>query len=201
MAGIIDPKSLNWISKNTVLISTGDSVDRGNDTIAVYALWRKLALQAPTHQSEVVNLLGNHEVLNLVDDPTYVRQHKEKYLSDTELKSFSKNAHTKKSESLSYMTWRRREFSEIGTIGKQIRSFNLVHEVDGNIFLHGGISKKFALKAAKYNDQIKFLNNDAQIEIKNKKYFAPILYDEDSPLWFVQAVLYFLYTSSIEKLF
>jgi hypothetical protein len=186
MAGIIDPTSLNWTAKHTILISTGDSVDRGSDTIAVYALWRKLARQAPSHHSEVVNLLGNHEVLNLIDDPKYIWQHAQDYLLYDELRSYDKNKNgSKEPDFETIMKWRRQEFSIQGTIGKQIRSFNLVHQDGGMVFLHGGISKKYALMAANHKEKIDFLNIEAIKEIKKENYFAPILRDIDSPLWYI----------------
>lgn len=52
----------NWIGKDATLIQTGDIVDRGPDTIAIYKLFDSLRTQARGAGGEVVSLLGNHEV-------------------------------------------------------------------------------------------------------------------------------------------
>ena len=116
MAGIIHPTSFKWIAKDTLLVSTGDSVDRGNDTVQVYALWRKLAFQAPFHNSRVVNLLGNHEVLNLVQDEEYLKIHYKMYISQAELNSYS-NVKGKQLSEHELKELRQKEFSAQGTIG------------------------------------------------------------------------------------
>ncbi|KAG0098334.1 hypothetical protein BGZ93_000411 [Podila epicladia] len=78
MAGLIDSKE-NWIGGTDTFISTassrkktGDLVDRGADTIAVYKLFQKLRPQAAAAGGEIVNLLGNHEVMNMGGDLRYV---------------------------------------------------------------------------------------------------------------------------------
>ncbi|KAF9299813.1 hypothetical protein BGZ74_008629 [Mortierella antarctica] len=52
--------------------AAGDLVDRGADTIAVYKLFQKLRPQAAAAGGEIVNLLGNHEVMNMGGDLRYV---------------------------------------------------------------------------------------------------------------------------------
>ncbi|KAF9318041.1 hypothetical protein BG003_011910 [Podila horticola] len=71
MAGLIDSQE-NWIGGTNTFISTGDLVDRGADTIAVYKLFQKLRPQAAAAGGEIVNLLGNHEVMNMGGDLRYV---------------------------------------------------------------------------------------------------------------------------------
>ena len=58
MAGLIHPVSHDWVARDTVFVQTGDIVDRGDDTIAVYALMRTLEMQAKKFNSEVHILLG-----------------------------------------------------------------------------------------------------------------------------------------------
>jgi 3',5'-cyclic AMP phosphodiesterase CpdA len=53
-----------WIGKTTTLVQTGDIVDRGTDTIALYRLFDQLRTQAADAGGEVISLLGNHEVRN-----------------------------------------------------------------------------------------------------------------------------------------
>lgn len=60
-ASLVDQRGY-WIGKDTTLIQTGDIVDRGPDTIAIYRLFDSLRTQAAGAGGEVISLLGNHEV-------------------------------------------------------------------------------------------------------------------------------------------
>lgn len=60
-ASLVDNRGY-WIGKDTTIIQTGDIVDRGPDTIAIYRLFDTLRAQARDAGGEVISLLGNHEV-------------------------------------------------------------------------------------------------------------------------------------------
>ena len=60
-ASIVDHRA-KWIGKTATLVQTGDIVDRGKDTIALYRLFDLLREQAAEVGGEVISLLGNHEV-------------------------------------------------------------------------------------------------------------------------------------------
>jgi hypothetical protein len=61
-----------WVGGHDVLVSTGDIVDRGDDTIALYRLFMSLRKQAERSGGQVKNLLGNHEIMNAIGDWRYV---------------------------------------------------------------------------------------------------------------------------------
>ncbi|KAI5478940.1 hypothetical protein MNV49_004461 [Pseudohyphozyma bogoriensis] len=71
MAHLIDLKGL-WIGGDTILVQTGDIVDRGKDTIALYRFMDGLRPQAEKAGGGVVSLLGNHEIMNALGDWRYV---------------------------------------------------------------------------------------------------------------------------------
>lgn len=67
MASLIS-SSGHWIGGHDVLVSTGDIVDRGDDTIELYRLFDRLRKEASEVGGEVRNLLGNHEIMNALGD-------------------------------------------------------------------------------------------------------------------------------------
>jgi len=62
----------NWIGGNRILVQTGDIVDRGPETREIYDLFVKLRKQAEQAGGRVIQLLGNHEVMNLQGNYYYV---------------------------------------------------------------------------------------------------------------------------------
>ncbi|GAA5983881.1 hypothetical protein JCM11641_006407 [Rhodosporidiobolus odoratus] len=70
-AELVDLKG-QWIGEDAVLVQTGDIVDRGKDTIALYRFFQSLRPQAERAGGAVVSLLGNHEVMNALGDWRYV---------------------------------------------------------------------------------------------------------------------------------
>lgn len=71
MANIIDDKD-RWVGGNTTLVQTGDIVDRGTDTIALYRLFQKLRGEARVNGGDLYSILGNHEMMNALGDWRYV---------------------------------------------------------------------------------------------------------------------------------
>lgn len=70
-ADVID-KRLAWSGGKTHLVITGDLLDRGPDSRRVMDLVMRLEIEAPRAGGRVHQLLGNHEVMNLIGDLRYV---------------------------------------------------------------------------------------------------------------------------------
>src|SRR4030095_8950184 len=70
-AQVIDDRS-RWSGKKTVLVQTGDVLDRGPDSRKAIDLLRRLERDAQRAGGRVVSLLGNHELMRLVSDWRYV---------------------------------------------------------------------------------------------------------------------------------
>ncbi|GAA5929965.1 uncharacterized protein JCM15063_004679 [Sporobolomyces koalae] len=70
-AALIDLKG-HWIGGQTILVQTGDIVDRGADTILCYRFMQTLRPLAEKAGGAVVSLLGNHEIMNALGDWRYV---------------------------------------------------------------------------------------------------------------------------------
>ncbi|CAD6927905.1 unnamed protein product [Tilletia laevis] len=130
-----------WVGGHDVLVSTGDIVDRGTDTIKLYRMFASLRRQASglDPPGKVVNLLGNHEVMNALKDWRYV--------TSADLDSFGGARE------------RRKAISSTGWIGMEwLDHYNITASVDllpreflpeeyetprAN-FVHGGITPEWA---------------------------------------------------------
>ncbi|THH28332.1 hypothetical protein EUX98_g5863 [Antrodiella citrinella] len=71
MAGVVDAEG-NWTGGVDFFVQTGDIIDRGDDTIKLYAFMDKLRGQAQTVGGTVLSHLGNHEWMNIIGDWRYV---------------------------------------------------------------------------------------------------------------------------------
>ncbi|KAH6600886.1 hypothetical protein BASA50_001993 [Batrachochytrium salamandrivorans] len=152
---------LEWIAGNTILVQTGDVVDRGHDTIELYDLLRDLTDQAKKHGGRLIQLLGNHEVMNMAEDLEYVS--KEDIASygglDVRLKAFSKH----------------------GDIGEYLRTLGIAAKVDDTVFFHAGADLKWSKLG------IDVLNTLAHQELvdQDAKYISKSeIFDENGPLWY-----------------
>ncbi|AZZ36976.1 hypothetical protein CIK05_09285 [Bdellovibrio sp. qaytius] len=60
-AGKIVDSQNNWMAGNSLLIVTGDSIDKGPKSLEILNLWIKLQSQAVTAGGDLIHVLGNHE--------------------------------------------------------------------------------------------------------------------------------------------
>jgi hypothetical protein len=63
-----------WTGEDAVVVSTGDSVDRGIYSKEIYHAWIQLADQAKDAGGRIVNMIGNHELMNLQGDVRFVHE-------------------------------------------------------------------------------------------------------------------------------
>lgn len=121
-AGVID-RQLNWSYGNGSLILTGDFFDRGLRVTECLWLIYKLENEARAAGGQVHFLLGNHEVMNLGGEHTYVRS---KYVESARLLE------------LSYGDC----FGAESELGRWLRSKNAIEIIGDDMFCHGGISQE-----------------------------------------------------------
>ncbi|KAG0380134.1 hypothetical protein BGX24_009960 [Mortierella sp. AD032] len=140
LANVVDADS-NWSGGHDTLVQTGDIVDRGPDTIAIYKLFDKLRQQAKEAGGKVVNVYGNHEVMNLGGDLRYV--------TEEDYDSFG--GRQKRKEAWDVKT---------GWLGQQIYSnFNITHIQNGHTaFSHGDMEPEWASLGA---DTLNLLSREA----------------------------------------
>ena len=121
-AGKIIDKENNWIAKNSLLIVTGDSIDKGTKSIEVLDLWIKLQNQSAIVDGRLIHVLGNHEAEFLANPETTNKKSLELIKEMQELKI-----------PLSDLT------TEDSPRGKFIHSEPLALKVGNWIFCHSGL--------------------------------------------------------------
>jgi hypothetical protein len=71
IAGVIDDAQ-NWIGGSTILVQTGDILDRGAGERDIIDFYEALRPQARAAGGAIINMLGNHEIMNAMADFRYV---------------------------------------------------------------------------------------------------------------------------------
>ncbi|MFT4666797.1 MAG: hypothetical protein ACI9XB_003764 [Gammaproteobacteria bacterium] len=131
--GIID-EEFNWTYGDGHLIISGDLFDRGFHITECMWLLYKLESEAEAAGGKLHLIIGNHEMFNLTDDWRYVEV---KYFNDAHL-----------------MGKRMSNLYDADTeLGRWLRSKNIIEEIGGHAFLHGGISPAVSALNLSY-DQI-----------------------------------------------
>jgi len=208
MAGLVDEKA-RWIGGETVLVQTGDLLDRGTEARRVLDLLMRLEKEAKKSRGRVVALLGNHEVMNMLGDLRYVNPEEyERYK-------------TPRSEEVREQFWqgilkRRREqaraagetldegalrssfekeaplgfvertlaFSARSDYGEWLRERNPVAKVGDVVFLHGGLTPEVAaLGCRAINERVRREITD-DFDATRKEPLATLAAGENGPLWY-----------------
>ncbi|KAI8819319.1 Metallo-dependent phosphatase-like protein [Fimicolochytrium jonesii] len=160
MAGLADTDG-NWVGNKSILVQTGDIVDRGPDTMKLYVFIRRLTKQAAEAGGRVVPLLGNHEVMNMMEDFRYV--------ANEDVESFGG------------MPQRKEAWSKDGWLGRYLRTWDITAIVNGTVFLHGGLHPTWAAQG------IDALNKAARTALTTRtphELWGVKLFQGDGPLWY-----------------
>jgi hypothetical protein len=167
-AGLTDTRD-RWIGKKTVLVQTGDVVDRGPDSKKAIDLIRKLERDAQRDGGRVYALVGNHEFARLVDDWRYVSAGEYEAFKTADSMELRERAlavlgaEAEKRAKAADKPWdadayrqqflkevplgfleMRQAFGPMGEYGKWVRARPAVVRVNGIVFLHGGVSATVA---------------------------------------------------------
>lgn len=170
-AGIIDDRG-NWSGGKTHLVQVGDLIDRGPEPRKAMDLLMKLEPQARKAGGYVHPLIGNHETMNLYGDLRYV--------SPSDYASFQVEGsqETEPGHPQGYAE-RQRQFGPDGKYGKWIRSHNAAIKINDTIFMHGGISPKYA------SYSIQQINDRFREELGDfSKLQDGMVMDEEGPVWY-----------------
>ncbi len=121
-AGLIDDMD-RWTGADTVVVQTGDLLDRGDDEIEIINLLEKLKIEAQKRGGEIYTLSGNHEIMNLKGDFRYV--------TEKGMSSFRDKLGISREEA----------FRPGGIYSKILSNYPVIKIFNRNVFVHGGLSK------------------------------------------------------------
>ena len=156
-AGVID-ENMAWSAGSAHLVITGDILDRGPDSRKVMDLIMRLEGEADEAGGRVHQLVGNHEIMNLVGDLRYVALREYAAFADDETEEdrerwFLHYRSTQPPDADEAMLreqfsqkappgffGHRRAFRADGDYGKWLLEKPLMVVIDGTAFVHGGIS-------------------------------------------------------------
>jgi hypothetical protein len=172
-----------WIGGTTTFVQTGDVMDRGAKTRDCLDLLMELEPQAEKAGGKLIPLLGNHEVMNLMNDLRYVTPaiyasfatEQSARVQDEEFKNYQKfvSVHREHNHTAvfpndeegrkKWMEARPPGYYEYvdalgpeGKYGRWIRKHDAIAEVADGLFVHGGLSPSLNLRSvAELNGQIR----------------------------------------------
>lgn len=170
-AGVVD-KSGHWAGGRTILVQVGDVVDRGPDSLKLLRELMQLQKEAPKQGGRVVALVGNHEAMNVTGDLRYTTpadlrafatprspQMRErlyevkkgdieaKYRADDPaMTSAAIHDAWVKATPLGWVE-QRLAWAPDGEVGRWVSRNSAVALVDGNLFVHGGISVEYSRRS------------------------------------------------------
>jgi len=191
-AGLTD-KENHWAGGKTTFVQVGDLLDRGPDSREVMDLMMALEQEAGQAGGRVVSLLGNHEMMNIMGDLRYVTPADFARYADTDSEEHRKTAYATyvkwrdshaallaelpQPMELTEPEWMARHplglleqrdaFAPGGKYGEWLRGHPAVAEIQGTIFLHGGIQPGLAKTTlasmdSKIHDEIKEFDSTKQ---------------------------------------
>ena len=197
-AAIVNEK-LEWAGGRAHLVQTGDRLDRGPDSRKVMDLLIRLEKEAKKAGGMVHPLTGNHEAMNMLGDLRYVspmefaafetpdsmmrredlwkklRRERERLgepAGEQERRAFDK-------EHPRGFVEHRQAFLPKGAYGGWIAQQNAVVRIGDTLFLHGGISPKYA------DFSLSAMNERVRQELKEADNDTALLVrDPEGPLWF-----------------
>lgn len=176
-AGLID-SSRHWAGGETILVQTGDFLDRGADVRAVMDLLMRLEGEASQAGGRVLVLLGNHEVMNLMGEmrdvspeafSSFIDQDSEKrrrngfrdYLQFLEANT-TRSSHLlpeletawMKAHPPGYLEYRN-ALGPRGKYGRWLRDRPAAVKIQETLFLHAGIHPELTFSLEEINRRVR----------------------------------------------
>jgi Calcineurin-like phosphoesterase len=202
-ARLIDNKG-HWTGGDTILIQTGDAVDRGPNSLEIVEDLMRLQKEAARANGQLIAMVGNHEAMNLTGDLRYVSAADYAAYADSRSASRRENVYNSNKGAIESayrerdpqisaeaikQTWFKEfplgriehqiAWSDQGKIGQWVVKNPVVVLLDGTLFVHGGIGPAYLdMTVAQINDRAA-----AALTARSADPTA-IDNDEQGPLWY-----------------
>jgi len=172
VAGVINDE-LEWAGGNTVVVQTGDQLDRGDNERAILSLFDRLEDEAWAAGGAVYPLIGNHESMNVELDFRYVTAGG---WSDFDSIPFD-SSDSLLSQYQEYQRGRVAAFRPGGPYALYLSEHNVTMVVGDTLFVHGGILPMHVTHG------LEKLNLEAQQFMRGESTFPLVMDGSDSPIW------------------
>jgi len=156
-AGAIDGDD-KWIGKDLTIIQTGDVLDRGEGESKILELLERLDTEARAQGGAVVQLIGNHELMNAAHDFRYV--------TEGGAKDFDGD--------------RQHELAPGGTWAKRLAHHNVIAMVGDTVLSHAGVTAEWVSQLDEVNEHARCWLDGQEGGADNP---TQALASEDSPVW------------------
>jgi hypothetical protein len=206
-AGLLDRRD-RWIGGRSVLVQTGDVLDRGPDSRRVVDLLRRLERDARRAGGRVIPLIGNHELMRLIGDWRDVSEEEYRAFRNVDSEQLRERAYAvsaghvaerarKESRRFDERAYReqfmadvplgfvekRIAFGNTGEYGRWVRERLAAVKVNGVLFLHGGVSEKVAaLGCEGINEAV--TADLAALPVPLEQALSLLSSTEEGPLWY-----------------
>jgi hypothetical protein len=164
LAGAIDEADA-WIGGDLQIVQTGDILDRGDDEQEILDLFAKLTTAAAAAGGAIIQLQGNHELMNAMGDFRYVTRG-----------GFVDFVEGDVPEPLTAEA-RARAFFPGGHYARKLAAHDMVTVVGDSVFVHGGVLPRFTKSLEKSNRDARCYLLGALEEP------PPAVLDPEGPLW------------------
>lgn len=172
IAKVMD-KNENWIGGKSILMQTGDQLDRWDGEHKLIKLLEDLKTKAKKVGGNIFVLNGNHETLNVALDFRYV--HKNAYTPFDKFYNPKVKLDSILKKLPPHQRGRAMAFRPGGHYAKIFASHNTVMIVGQTLFVHGGVTPDFMEKLESINSDIsKWMLGNAQEPAATKAPHGPV---------------------------
>jgi len=171
VAGLIDSAG-HWSGGKTVLVQTGDQLDRAGGEEEILKLLAQLEVDAPKAGGRLVVLNGNHETMNVLGDFRYVTEDAlDDFTGAEPVSPFAKSV-------TGPFRDRARAFLPGGQMAVALAHRPVVAQVNDTVFVHAGV------RDAHVKDGLASLNREVQAFFRGETARPPAgMVDSEGPLW------------------
>ncbi len=167
-------ESGRWIGGKSVLVQTGDLLDRGDDEQAIVDLFERLEVEAKREGGAVHVLNGNHELMNAALDFRYVTSGGFRDFDDAPDLNLDDRRLTRVPEA---QRARAAAFLPGGAYARKLAHHPVVLVVGETVFAHGGVVPSYAADPERVNREVRaWLLGESDAG-------AAVLRAEDGPVW------------------